>query len=568
MKISNIALAALMALSSLCYADAHSQALLSEAKRGNPASMRKLALALYKGDAGQKNIHYAYEWMEKAAAAGDVPAMYHMGVMCENGRGVTKNMEHAADYYTKAAIQGHKGAIKKLESMDLKYSKSWHEHAAAEGAVKSMLLLANAYAAGESGIRQDDRQALSYYQKAVETNETKALKTIKKSSLKYTLVYWTEQAEKKHDVEAMKVLAEAYASGFDVPRDESKSLTYYGMAADAGDADAKKLIDALPPEKVLPLWEEQAENGHVPACCKAGMAYENGKGTTVDRNKAQHYYARGVSRNKAAMAETMRKEPVPQTRLFWHYMADEEHDADAMLTLATAYAEGGALPPDDQQSKLYYNRAAIAGNAEATQIVSSWPLKDAQAYLKNEAFDGNVSAAMKLAEAYWRGQGLPQNKEEAKRFYRIAAELNHRPAIDFLHQHDPSYKTAAEKKAELVRGIEAHILKAGLSTQEATLLTYQNGLAQEVPLSRLSSIPFENLFLRMPVFQKVANDGFFCLVKNTPICIVVPSHIRVRFAEDDVVSGILVRDGEYRYTNRAGEDRIIRKYRLIYGDNS
>lgn len=568
MKAKHLILLALLGLSSLCYADAHSQALLKDARRGDPVAMRKLALSLNNGDAGNKNVHYAYEWMAKAAQAGDVPAIYYMGTMYENGKGVAKSMEKAAEYYTKAAKKDHKPAIKKLEAMELKFSKDWHEYAAREGSVKSMLMLAKAYAVGEAGIGKDEQRALRYYRQAVEADEAKAMKSIRKAPLKKTLVYWVDRAERNHDVEAMKLLGEAYSEGNDLPKDEEKGLEYFVMASAAGDADATRLIEALPLEKTLSVWDKRAQKGDVSACIKLGLAYENGKGVEADTSKAQHYYAKAVSADKAAVVAAMSKEPTAQTRLFWHYMADEEHDTDAMLKLATAYAQGGTLPQDATKSKHYYNLAASGGNAEAVKVVRNWPLEDAEQFLKNEAMGGDIPAAMKLAEAYWTGNGLPQNRENAKRFYRIAAEHNHGPAIEFLHKHDPAYKTAAEQSAELIRGIGKRIEESGLSSSGAVLLSYHDGIAEEVLYSNLDRVPFENLILRMPVYQKVAQDGFFCLVKNTPICIVVPSYIKVRFAEDDVVAGILVRDGEYTYVNRAGGTRTIRKYRLIWGENA
>lgn len=568
MKVTHFILLLSCLFSSLCYANAHSHALLEEAKRGNPASMRKLALSLYNGDAGNKNIRYAYEWMEKAAKAGDVPAIYYMGMMSETGKGAAKNMEKATEYYLQAAKKGNKSAVKKLESMELKYSREWHEYAAREGSVKSMLVLAKAYAVGETGVRKDERQALRYYKQAVETDEAKAMKSIRKAPLKQTLVFWADRAERSHDVEAMKLLGEAYSEGNGLPQDDEKALEYFIMASAAGDDEATRLIEALPLEKTFSVWEKRAEKGDVAACIKVGMAYEIGRGTEADAAKAQRYYAKAVSRDKAAAVEAVSGESVVQTRLFWHYMADEEHDSSAMLKLAEAYAQGGSLPHDAAKSKHYYNQAASGGNAEAVRVVRNWPLADAESFLKNEALGGDISAAMKLAEAYWTGRGLPQNKETAKRFYRIAADLNHRPAIDFLHENDPSYKTEEEERAEIIRSIGKLIEKADLTPSDAVLLTYHDGMGEEVLYRNLDRVPFENLILRMPVYQKVAQDGFFCLVRNTPICIVVPSHIDVKISEDDVVRGILVRDGDYTYVNRAGGTRTIYKYRLIWGKNS
>lgn len=234
----------LVALSSVCYADAHSRALLDQARGGNPVAMRKLSISLMKGDAGQRNARFAFEWMKKAADAGDVPALFLLGSMYENGKCTPKSISLAVSYYVKAAKEDHKPAIEKLDKMELQHSREWHEYAAKNGRYKSMMMLAKAYAAGKDSLPKKKDEALRYFKMAYEQDAEKTINTVMKLPLEQTVEFLEYLADKKKDRQAMKTLAEAYESGKGVEPDESKSNKYYMMAADAGDEEAKRMVEA------------------------------------------------------------------------------------------------------------------------------------------------------------------------------------------------------------------------------------------------------------------------------------------------------------------------------------
>lgn len=441
--ISKIALA-LVAVSSVCYGDAHIRTLLDQARAGNPVAMRKLSISLSQGDGGRRNARFAFEWMTKAADAGDVPAIYLLGNMFETGRCTTKSISRAAEYYVEAAKKGSKPAQERLDKMDLQHSRKWHEYAAEkEGRFKSMMTLAKAYAVGKDQLPKDKKKAQQYFLMAYEKDAAKTTKTVLKLPLEQTADFLDYLATEKADVQVMKHLAEAYGNGDGVSVDEGKSNKYYIMAADAGDENAKRIVDAKglnSLDKALPAYEERAEKGDVGAC-------------------------------------------------------------------------------------------------------------------------------MKLAEAYWSGKGLPQDKELALKYYRMAAEKNHGPAIDFLHREDPTFETEDDKADNFWHAVAARIMDADFSPSTAKVLLYKNGCAMERSYNSVPREDYMCAFCSMPVFQKVSHNQFFCLVNNDPICIVVPEHVKVNFAEKDTVTGVLVRDGEFPYVNRAGNRRTVRKYVLVCGAN-
>jgi len=49
----------------------------------------------------------AIKWYEKSASHGYAPSIYKLGVMCDQGKGVSSDEERAIDLYEKAASAGH-----------------------------------------------------------------------------------------------------------------------------------------------------------------------------------------------------------------------------------------------------------------------------------------------------------------------------------------------------------------------------------------------------------------------------------------------------------------------------
>ena len=434
---------ALVALSSVCYADNYSRTLLEQARAGNPVSMRKLSLLLSKGEEGARNARYAFEWMKKAADAGDVPALFLLGGMYENGKNTSKSISHAVEYYIEAAKEDYKPAIEKLDKMKLQHSREWHEYAAENGRYKSMMVLAKAYASGKDSLPKKKDEALRYFKMAYTADAEKTTKTAMKLPLEQASDFLEYLADEKNDKKVIKYLAESYGNGNGVEIDETKSNKYYLLAAEAGDEEAKRIVQA--------------------------------KGLT---------------------------------------------------TL-------------DKTFKLY----------------------------EKKALSGDIDACMKLASAYWSGKELPQDKEKAMKYYRMAAAKKHQPAIAFLHREDPTFKTQEEEEKEIWRNLGARIREAGFSTGTARLLLVKNGSVTEQEYSSISNEDLLYTLCKMPVFQRVSDNQFFCLVNNDPVCIVVPNHVKVNFAENDTVTGFLVRNGEYPYVNREGQKRVVRKYTLICGVN-
>ena len=63
------------------------------------------------------NFESAFRDYDKAAALGSVDAMFSLGMLYEQGQGVSKSRSDAISWYQKAADKGHREAGRKLQAL-------------------------------------------------------------------------------------------------------------------------------------------------------------------------------------------------------------------------------------------------------------------------------------------------------------------------------------------------------------------------------------------------------------------------------------------------------------------
>ncbi|HEX7927830.1 MAG TPA: SEL1-like repeat protein [bacterium] len=99
----------------------------------------------------------------------------------------------------------------------------------------------------------------------------------------------------------------------------------------------------------------------------------------------------------------------PVAAVEWFLKAAAQHDGGAALELGDRYTRGDGVPQSDDEALLWYRRAAAAANTTGLQR------------LTDLAKQGSSRAKLQLATLYVNGEGVPQNKSEAARWFREAA---------------------------------------------------------------------------------------------------------------------------------------------------
>jgi TPR repeat protein len=80
--------------------------------KGDAKAEYNLGVCCERGEGVPKDIDQAVSWYRKAAAQGNAKAQSNLGVCYFNGWGLTKNREEAVYWYRKAAEQGQNFRIR------------------------------------------------------------------------------------------------------------------------------------------------------------------------------------------------------------------------------------------------------------------------------------------------------------------------------------------------------------------------------------------------------------------------------------------------------------------------
>lgn len=167
----------------------------------------------------------ALEQWAPLANAGDADAAFGLGLIFDNGHGVSRDTEAAAVWYQRAAEAGHVGAAYNLGNLwrapdgpgpDPAEAARWWRVAAEAGLALAQLNLGVAYQKGD-GVDQDDRAALDWYLRAAEQGEP-------------TGAYF---------------LGVAYENGVGTATDVAEALRWYRAAAAGGEPRAAERLAEL-----------------------------------------------------------------------------------------------------------------------------------------------------------------------------------------------------------------------------------------------------------------------------------------------------------------------------------
>ena len=315
----------------------------------------------------------------RAAEIGYAPAQNFYASCCERGIGMPSSETDAVIWYTKAAKGGYPPAI---------------------------LNLANCYRQG-MGIEKDPARALALYQRAAELG----------------------------DSTAQYLLANLYMEGEIAPSNLPLAISWYKKSALAGHAKAANRLHEISAKltetfnraveryeakdytSAVRLYTVAAELGHAGAACNLGYCYQTGIGGDKDYRRAVAYYRMGAENGSSA----------------------------AMMNLGICYLKGQGVPYDYKKAKecLLYAKehGHTAADAMLVDMAARKKRKEAQRIYSQstavyhrgeveEAIRMRVTAAqMGSARAQYIlgchfefGEGLPEDRAKANRWYTKAAE--------------------------------------------------------------------------------------------------------------------------------------------------
>lgn len=215
------------------------------ANQGHVNAQSHLGLMYNNGLGVTKDYVKAVEWYQKAANQGKASAQYELGKMYENGYGVSKDYKKALDWYHKAANQGNANAQDHLGYMynngigvsrDCVKAIEWYEKAANQGYVSAQQSLGHMYE-DDKGVKVDYAKAVEWYEKASNQGDEHA---------KYRLeILQNKMAEENYD------LAQTTKTPVQKPSEQPKPVVKQTKA------ESKQVVQEKPNEQPKQVVQSQ-----------------------------------------------------------------------------------------------------------------------------------------------------------------------------------------------------------------------------------------------------------------------------------------------------------------------
>jgi len=201
------------------------------------------------------------QWLAEAEK-GDTTAQYNLATLLRLGKAGAPDPAGAAMWYERAAEQGHRRAQVNLGRLYLEgaglpqdYGQAlrWFERASDGGYSPGQYYLALIYRDG-LGVDRNEGEALRLLQRAANQGLTDAAYALgelyqaggeKFSANNEQALKWFAAAALDGHRRAQLALARAYETGSDIPADPARAAFWYGLAGDAGDAEAAAASDRL-----------------------------------------------------------------------------------------------------------------------------------------------------------------------------------------------------------------------------------------------------------------------------------------------------------------------------------
>lgn len=212
------------------------------AEKGNVEAMNYLGFRLLSGEVSAigRDADEGFQWLERAADAGDLKAASNIGWLFMEGKYLTRDYAEAAYWFDKAARGGLPIARSLLGDLyrdglgmapDSLKADSLYREAFESGLADAGYKLADLRKNHYSGLssRALTQEGLYYYLRSAPSEGVK-------------LFY---EAMEKGDAKAMALLGDAYSRAIGVPYDHDLSMKYFLEAALAGDPSAEFVIGEL-----------------------------------------------------------------------------------------------------------------------------------------------------------------------------------------------------------------------------------------------------------------------------------------------------------------------------------
>lgn len=365
-----------------------------------------------------------FKELSAKAAAGDVHAMFFLGMAYLAGLGTEIDRAAGAEWIRKSAEKGYaqaqfsygkicrNGELRKKDDAE---AVRWFRLSAAQGNADAELSLAEAYGEG-AGVAKDDAESMRWLRLAATHGHPYAQHYLgvdlsdseKPEELRECVVWLTKSAHQGHPL-SMAMLGMCYLKGNGVKADETRALAWAMLAEAFGDDETKELVSTFIQDSTE---EELRKARKLTRSLQANIEVSPLLGYGQEFQKANEEFHLQLEKAQAGDAEEQYRLAVlyalghgtikdPVEAGVWCRRAADQGDVNAMRTLAMCYEEGLGMKADILEMVKWYRRAAEKGD---------------------------MQSQFRLGACYADGTGVPKDIDQAELWTKKAADQGHRIA--------------------------------------------------------------------------------------------------------------------------------------------
>lgn len=385
--------------------------LMLQACNGDGRAQAQIGDYFRKGEKGvQRDSTEALKWYQKSASQGNPFGQYGLGVCYQKGIAVKKDESQSKNFY-QMAFAGFKKLAEKSEDAEAMYR------------------VGDMYDDGE-GTSQDYAQAMQWYQKAAQLNNSDAITSIgymfnKAHGVKQDYVEavkWYRKAAEMGNAIAQFNLGVSYKYGEGVKKDYTEAMRWYRLSAEQGNSNAENAIGVMYDHgygvkqdyaEALKWFRKAADKENEAAQRNIGYMYSNGRGVEVDEAEAIKWYRKAAEQGYAPaqlnlgviLYNNADYEENPDSSYIeamkWFRKAADQGNEIAIYNIGLLYEYGNGVPRDSIEALKCYRKSADLGY---------------------------VDAMKRIGCLYYYGNGVKKDQSEAYRWYRKAVEKSNEEA--------------------------------------------------------------------------------------------------------------------------------------------
>nr|MCR5259142.1 sel1 repeat family protein [Desulfovibrio sp.] len=375
-------------------------------------------------------------------------ALYRLGLLVRDGRGIVCDPKRALDLLLEAADLGSADA--REEAGRMLVAKGGHD---AERGRRLLAGLADEEVADDGDVADLEAKAQAgdatsqcllgakYYKgEGCQRDYAKA-------------AVWFEKAALQGDTIAQNNLGWQYQRGLGVLQDHEKAFTWYLKAAEAGLADAQNSVGWMlgeglgcqKDEKAALAWvRKAAEGGSSIGQYNLGFSLAEGIGYEPDEKGAVQWFEKAAAAGHARamymlaliLTRPLAVEPDPQRAAELFASAAEQGGLpEAMLAMGDMYRFGDGVETDFRKALEWYRKAAEKDDPHALFALAEMYVRGegvekdidkAVEHCSKSADLGNADAQFQLGHLFYAPpEGRQQDEEQARSWLRKAAEQGH-----------------------------------------------------------------------------------------------------------------------------------------------